>query len=249
MMFRLIGIVCLFLCIGCNAGGSLMKNYKIDGAGKQLVARFGKTLNSSNLDDAKAFIESENFNIDLPDTEGRTLLIASVLSDDYKTAEKLLRLGANPNLLYPNYKSKSVMGWAAAYKNDSYLKLLIKFNGDINLTQKNQRTLLSPIFDAIAADRHENLRFLLDNGANPNIVNKSGHSPLMFAITSASWEMVMMMLDAGADYTFKNKWNEDAASAIERQGLGTEGKSGEWRKKVVKFFKQNGIELDLRVPL
>ena len=249
MIFKLIGIAWLFLCTSCNAGSSLMKNYKIDGADKQLIVRFGETLNSRHLDDAEAFIESTNFDVDLPDKEGRTLLVAAVLSDDYKTTEKLLKLGADPNLLYPDYKSKSVMGWAAAYKNDSYLKLLTKYNADINLLQERQRTLPSPIYDAIAADRHENLRFLLNNGANPNVVNKSGHSPLMFAITSASWEMVMMMLDAGADYKFKNKWNEDAASAIERQGLGTEGKNGEWRKKVIQFFKQKGIELDLRVPL
>ncbi|MCB5228432.1 ankyrin repeat domain-containing protein, partial [Alishewanella sp. 16-MA] len=192
MLSRLIGIVCLFLCTGCNAGVSIMKNYQVDGGDTQIMMRLDKKLKSSNLDDVKAFIESENFNINLPNKDGRTLLVAAVLSDDFKMAEKLLKLGANPNLIYSDYKGKSVMGWAASYKNDSYLKLLIKYDGDINLIQENQRTLPTPIFDAIAANRHENLRFLIENGANLDVVNKSGHTPLMFAITSASWEMVMM---------------------------------------------------------
>lgn len=249
MVLRLIGFVCLFLCTGCNAGSSLMKNYNVDDASKGIITKLGKTLASNDLSNAKSLIDSEGFDINAPDKDGKTLLIASVLSEDYQNAEKILQLGANPNLLHDDYKSKSAIGWAAAYKDNSYLKLLLQYGADINLYNSKQRTMPYPLYNAIAADRHSNLKFLLSNGANPDVVDKAGLTPLMFTATSGSWEMALILLEAGADITFKNKWGEDAASYIEDAGLGTTGEANQWRKKVVKFFESKGVKLDLRVSL
>ena len=249
MMLRLIGFVCLFLCTGCNEGSSLMKNYNVDDASKGIITKLGKTLASNDLSNATSLINSEGFDIDTPDKDGKTLLIALVLSEDYQNAEKILQLGANPNLLHDDYRSKSAIGWAAAYKDNSYLKLLLQYGADINLYNSKQRATPYPLYNAIAADRHSNLKFLLSNGADPNVIDKAGLTPLMFTATSGSWEMALILLEAGADITFKNRWGEDAASYIEDAGLGTKGEANQWRKKVVKFFESKGVKLDLRVAL
>jgi len=249
MMLRLIGFVCLFLCAGCHARGSLVNNYNVSDANKSIIIKLSKALATDDLTGAKSLIESVDFDINAPDNDGRTLLIASVLSEDYLTTEKLLQLGANPNLLHDVYKSKSAFGWAAAYKDDSFLKLLLQYGADINLQNSKQRTMPYPIYNAIAADRNDNLKFLLANGANPDVIDKTGLTPLMFTATSGSWEMALILLQAGADITFKNKWGEDAASYIEDAGLGANGKSNEWRKKVIHFLEMKGVKLELRVPL
>ena len=249
MMFRILGFVCIFLCTGCNAGNSLMENYNVDADNKKLIGKLGKSLASNDLNEAKNFIKDENFNINMPDKDGRTLLIASIMSENYAITEKLLKLGANPNFLHDTYKSKSAMGWAAAYKDDSYLKLLLQYDGDVNLLNEKQRPYPYPIYNAIAVNSMGNLRFLIENGANTDVVDKTGLTPIMLASTAGKWEMIMMMLEAGADISFKNKWGEDAASYIEDAGLGTVGKDNEWRKKVVQFIESKGVKLKLRIPL
>ncbi|MGC3836212.1 ankyrin repeat domain-containing protein [Moritella viscosa] len=224
VLIRLIMISSLFFLNGCNELNKLSKVYEVESDKKAEISAFFKTID--NIEVAKEFIENNNFDINQPDKNGHSLLIAAVITDNYALADTLLQLGANPNWVYPKLRGKSSMGWAAQFKNDSFLKLLIKYGGDVDL-----------------------YNLLLDGGANPNVVTLSERTPLLFAASTASWKMTMQLLNAGANFNYTSSRGIGVIPSIERNGGGTQGENGQWRRKVVEFLESNGMELNLRVPL
>ena len=45
------------------------------------------------------------------------------------------------------------------------------------------------------------ISFLLDMGANPNVVNKQGHTPVMNAAEYGHIQSLQLLADAGSDMT------------------------------------------------
>jgi ankyrin repeat protein len=176
-------------------------------------------------------------------------LLDAVLDGNSRKVETLLVQGANPNNVQIQYKKHTVIAWASRYKNENLLKLLHSYGADLNLYNPNNRSAPYPLYDAIFANRKGNLIYLLNNGANPNVVDPVGLSPIMLASTSGKWELIMLLLNSGADPKFKNKFGETTASYIEDAGLGTIGEDNVWRKKVFAYFSSKGIPLKPRVPL
>jgi len=237
----------LFFLNGCNELSKLSKVYEVESDNKAEISAFFKTID--NIEVAKEFIENNNFDINQPDKNGHSLLIAAVITDNYALADTLLQLGANPNWVYPKLRGKSSMGWAAQFKNDSFLKLLIKYGGDVDLYNEGESNMPYPLFNAIASNRYENFKSLLDDGANSNVVTLSERTPLLFAASTASWKMTMQLLNAGANFNYTSSRGIGVIPSIERNGGGTQGENGQWRRKVVEFLESNGMELNLRVPL
>ena len=96
------------------------------------------------------------------------------------------------------------------------------------------------------ADRLNNLILLIEHGANPNIVDNHQRIPFMAAVATGDWELAYILLEAGTDLEFKNKWGGSPKGTVERQGLGA---NSEWRIKVFSYFKKKGLSLNPRVPL
>lgn len=181
--------------------------------------------------------------------DNRTLLIESIINEDFEQVKLLLELNADPNEIPNGYEGKSAMAWASAYKSDKYLQLLLEHGGDPNLRNVSQRTMPYPVYVAIMTDRTENLELLLKSGANSNVVDGAGLTPAMLAATSGSWEMVMLLIEAGADVSFKNERGGNLLSLIEMVGAGVNGKEAKWRAKVVNYLRNEGMKVNLRVPL
>ena len=177
------------------------------------------------------------------------LLLDAVLDQSSRKVEALLKQGANPNNGKTQYKKHTVIAWASRYKDTVLLKLLHSHGANLNLHNPKNRPAPYPLYDAISANRKGTLIYLLSNGANPNVVDPVGLSPIMLASTSGKWEFIMLLLNSGADPLFKNNWGETTASYIEDVGLGTIGEDNEWRKKVFAYFTSKGIVLKPRVPL
>jgi ankyrin repeat protein len=51
----------------------------------------------------------------------------------------------------------------------------------------------------------ESAKFLIDHGANPNLVDNDGNSPLMHAIRGKILLIAKLLIDAGANLEHKNK--------------------------------------------
>jgi len=237
----------LFFLNGCNELSKLSKVYEVESDNKAEISAFFKTIN--NIEVAKEFIENNNFDINQPDKNGHSFLIAAIMTENIELAEKLLQLGANPNWVYTNQRGISSMGWAAQYKDDSFLKLLISYGGDINLYNVGQKSMQYPLINTIMTDRYDNFTLLLGRGANPNVVTTTEQTPTTYTTSTGAWRMTMDLLNAGADFNYKDSRGVGINSYIEINGYGTQGEKGQWRRKVVEFLESNGMELNLRVPL
>jgi ankyrin repeat protein len=176
-------------------------------------------------------------------------LLEAVLDGNNSKVESLLEQGANPNNAEIQYKKQTIIAWASKYKTTSLLRLLHSHGANLNLHNVNNRPAPYPVYNTIFANRIENLMYLLESGANPNVVDPTGLSPIMLASTSGKWEFILLLLNSGADPKFINNWGESTASYIQDAGLGTIGADNEWRKKVFAYFTSMGIELKPRVPL
>jgi ankyrin repeat protein len=81
---------------------------------------------------AKMFMDSlkKGANINSFDKDGNTLLINSIIEDEYNIARFLIKNGANPNI--PNKKNyKSPLVYASQSGKDNFVILLLKQNGII----------------------------------------------------------------------------------------------------------------------
>lgn len=123
---------------------------------------------------------------------GRTCLLKCIVAYRLATAEKLLALGANPNIcdsdgLYPIHV-------CATYKLLPMLRKLVKHKADINAQDVKGRTAL---YLSINAGHLEIPRELVKAGCNVNLGSSFGY-PLSAAITKCRPEMVELLLKNGA---------------------------------------------------
>ncbi len=72
----------------------------------------------------------------------------------------------------------NAMCWAAREGNVSLLQDLLEAGGDINSRDHNNQTLLHI---AIRYGKLDSIKFLLDSGANPYLVDQAGKSPVYYA--------------------------------------------------------------------
>lgn len=241
MILRAIIFSLVTFCSSCKAGNSILDNYNASTKTKPVILELSRLLEANESSLAKNLISKDNISIDVVDDKGRTLLISAIVSENYTTAKMLLELGANPNFL-PQGKYKSPMGWAAQYKHTKFLQLLLEFDGNPDLFNQGDRTSAYPILSAISAKRKNNLKTLIDVGADLNVVDPRGLTPLMYGAAASAWEMVYMLLDAGADPLIQNKWGENLFSYLSLPDLGTQGEALEWRKKVTRFLDERNIK-------
>lgn len=122
---------------------------------------------------------------------GRTCLLKCIVGYRLATAEKLLALGANPNIcdsdgLYPIHV-------CATYKLLPLLKKIVSHNADINAQDIKGRTAL---YLSINAGHLEIPSELVKNACNVNLGSSFGY-PLSAAITKCRPELVDLLLNYG----------------------------------------------------
>jgi len=86
--------------------------------------------------------------------------------------------------------------------NDPIIDILIRYNADVNHINKRKRSLLHT---AVANPHCENMHKLLKAGANPNILDNNGYSPLSNALHYKKSNMVEILLN----YPIENHLNNE----------------------------------------
>ena len=127
--------------------------------------------------------------------EGSTPFMYAVLYTNVPTLTQLLKMGADPNKR--NDTNATALMWAATDLEKT--RLLLDHGADVNARSDDMRTPLM-----IAARRPGGapvVKLLLYHGAkpNPNYRPENESSPLIEALTSGDPEVVMTLLDHGAD--------------------------------------------------
>ncbi|WP_438466949.1 ankyrin repeat domain-containing protein [Marinomonas sp. PE14-40] len=248
-MKKLIPILICGLLISCRSEPPLLNEFDLASDQRDSVENLLEILSDNDLGTIKKIIDKEKIDINFIDRKGKSLLLVSLLNEDYLLISKLLKLGANPNLKSGVYKKKSLIGLASSYKNEKILSMFLDNGADPNLIIKDEFTTLPPIFDAINTNRLNNMKLLISFGADVNITDRVEFTPLMLAAATGKWEALFILLNSGANYSYINKYGKSVVTYVEVQGLGVSGEQGQWRRKVFGFFNDKGLVLNPRVPL
>jgi len=108
-------------------------------------------------------------------------------------------------------------------------KKTISIPGLINFKDKDQRTIL---FYAIIEDKYLFFEYLLKNKAFVNIVDRHGYSPLHYAINEYRKQMLMELIDKGANIEMYDSYGNNV---LARAVLTSKG-----RKGIIKYLLDKG---------
>jgi len=103
-------------------------------------------------------------------------------------------IGLFNNLNYGNTSENSILSKYAAKGDIKTLQNIISEN-KLNVNQPNDSYGWTPLFYAVDNNQAETVSFLLASGANVNMKDKNGHTPLHYAKTE---EIKQILLSYGA---------------------------------------------------
>lgn len=113
----------------------------------------------------------------------------------------LLAQGADPNVA-GNYDQMTPLRGAIQSGSLRIVRVLVAGGADVNL----RRIGRTPLWEAVGdAPRDDIVQFLLNAGADPNIADSWGKSPLSQAIMRRNYEQSLMLPAAGANVNAKDK--------------------------------------------
>jgi ankyrin repeat protein len=128
----------------------------------------------------------------------------------------LIKSGINLNA--KNIYGNSAISYSINTKNLKLVKHLLKIGADINILDSNGNTLVHKIVLLALFERLKNkeldeiIDLLIANGANPNIRNNDGYTPLHLAVKpandkdeKAAYQLVQKLLDYSADPNIEDK--------------------------------------------
>jgi ankyrin repeat protein len=119
----------------------------------------------------------------------------AVLNDDLRSAQLLLKHGANINER-SRFNGTTPLFGARTAKMAAFL---LDHGANLEARDNQQET---PLSIASVAPNHELVKFYVQRKANPNVANVRGESPLKRVAQSAATEDVEVLLDGGADPNF-----------------------------------------------
>ncbi|XP_074141587.1 transient receptor potential cation channel subfamily A member 1 [Sminthopsis crassicaudata] len=146
---------------------------------------------------------SRQYQINFLNNRNSSPLHFAVQSGDLEMIKICLANGAQINL-EENGKC-TALHFAATQGAIEIVKLMISsYSGSediINTVDGNNETLLHRVS---LFDHHELAEYLISMGANINSIDDEGRSPLLLATSSASWNIVNLLLSKGVDVEIKD---------------------------------------------
>jgi len=134
--------------------------------------------------------------------DGSTPLWTALEGEKRYSYEALLDCGADPNIILRG--KRVVTHWAAMEEDPWWLRLALEHGADPNLVNVGHGSPLEgpPLRAAIGLrGTLENVKLLVEHGADINKPYPDGCYPLSSALVQNKWEVVLYLLDRGADYT------------------------------------------------
>jgi ankyrin repeat protein len=182
---------------------------------------------------------ADGIDVDSKGTQGATPLFWAFR--DVDGFRRLLELGANPNVVFGD--GNSAMRWSIYMEDPKFLELLLQHGGDPNL--ESDVLLGSPIHLACSYGQLTKLRILIEAGADLDIQDSFGRTPLIVAADAAEFEVIHTLLTSGADYSIreKNGYSLDEVIASQRHLLVLDQESAAWLSKVEHWLNERGIEI------
>ncbi|WP_315358073.1 ankyrin repeat domain-containing protein [Prevotella denticola] len=237
------------------------KSYKIKAPEPQSYFPTGKELKMAtaiydgDLHSIQSMIDN-GFDLNRIGKGGMTYLYYAMLTMNYDTMELLLKNGANPNIhskffTDPDLHKKGQndeqnTGVCLEYSgypayDIKYMKLLIKYGANVNDT-----TYISPLSSAIRDKNQgkEKIKYLVEHGINLNF-SITNTSVACSQATIYNWDMVLFLLDIGADPMASEDPDFNVASAVQDyydEGFDLDSENGKLAQEVKRRLEQRGIK-------
>ena len=144
-----------------------------------------------------------NGNLDVRSLGGVTPLWVALSEENRPSYEALLEYGADPNVIMSG--KRVVTHWAAMKEDPWWLRLALEHGADPNLVNTgtgatSEGTPLMYAITGIPDALIENVKLLVEYGADIDKPDRYGCPPLLIAANQTKLEIVLYLLDAGADY-------------------------------------------------
>ena len=212
------------------------------------------------ISEIQNILKSKKIDVDYREPKfGSTLLMLTVMNEQYNSAKALLEGGADPNK-HDTCEGSSAMIFAAGiqHKNDDntkFLKLMLSHGGnpndvEVGVRKEGNSTRKTPLLtacDDVIQDVTpiEKVKLLVEAGADINYKNEFGATPLKEALPH--YDVVLFFLQKGADYTvplFKNLQGKEfnLVESMRYDAFPLDSKKYMDKMKVVEFLEQKGIE-------
>lgn len=156
---------------------------------------------------------------DSPNPDGQTALLAVARTGNLEAAQLLLDHGAAVDAR-ENWGGQTALMWASARRHPEMMQLLLSNGAGIDarsIDRDYQRHVqaegrpknldsggLTPLLYAARENCMACVEVLLDNGADIDLPDPDGVSPLHVAIMNANWDLARQLILAGADV---NQWD------------------------------------------
>jgi ankyrin repeat protein len=141
-------------------------------------------------------------------------LIEAILQHNLGRVRTLLSQGADPNA--PNEEGwrplHVAIGELEVGGSPEFVTLLIDFGADVNAWDLHRHE--TPLLSASAPEGLEAARILLQAGADPNVRNDVGDSPLRLCVWEGDLELAALLLRHGAGRTINEFGGDFAWTAL-----------------------------------
>ncbi len=169
---------------------------------------------------------------------GWTPLMLAYSLKDKKMFALLLDLKADATAVNPPM-SKSVMYAVATYPNISFLKALIDRGFDVNSRSMADET---PIYASISGNLHHHFRLLLDAGADLEVVNAMGATPLMHCLAMGRFDMAIELISRGARADVHDQGGHTLFEVLQRSKIPTPPGQEPHREVLLRMLKNANEE-------
>lgn len=256
----------IFMLLGCSSREQVVDKDSLLGNDYRLFQEtplwdLAKAVWDKDTSKIKRIAKMEKVNLNYPELKfGSTLLMLTVLNEDYSSCKALLELGADPNK-HDTYNGSSAIIDAARINgvsddNTSFLKLLLKYGANPNDEETGKRpegntTRKTPLLTACGSVNRiispiKKVKVLVDAGANVNYKNEFGQTPLKEALLLEHYDIVSYFLKKGADFT-ESITNRDGkeyyiADILREVLLPLDSEDYKYKMEIVEYLKEKGID-------
>jgi ankyrin repeat protein len=153
--------------------------------------RIARAKNSQEIDE---ILKEGNFEINGRDQNGQTPLFVAIRANNVEGARRLLERGADPSIRDSNGLTPFQVA-VINYKDSDILNLLVS-NEKVDINETTSQQGWTTLHVAASLSNLTAARFLLSNGANPNIVDPNGRTSLHMAAQFAKdMDIVELLLN------------------------------------------------------
>lgn len=196
----------ILLLINCGKGEMTGSNYRL--FENTPAWELAKSVKRNNKADFIEALSKDKKLIDYQEPKyGRTLLMLTISRQEYDAFLMLLENGADVNIL-DTYDGSSALMEACEFSfyDIKFIKKLIEYGADVNAIEVGKRregnsTRGTPLIYASGSGNLEFVKILVENGADINYMNEYDRTALAEAAMLDNFDIVLYLLEKGADYT------------------------------------------------